>query len=236
MITAGTISHKNTKGLVPGGGLYPAAMHSRGAGTPTLNLTSKWVPPPSGSRSFPGTCVRRDRQGQRGCSQIPRGGFLPGRLSATTWHSPGWPSTLPPSGNPPCCSGAGESSGSYARERLSPGYRSTGSRLPRSQFPPGCPELLIPKLPGYLLLYALARAGASYGQQPGTTRCQEAGESRSPPVMTLSPELPDLPVRGRGDSGARVQALLDRRALSSRAPFQPGVTISGLAWIFREMS
>ena len=45
MITTGTISHKNTNGLVPGRGLYPAARHSRGGGTPTLNLTSKWVPP-----------------------------------------------------------------------------------------------------------------------------------------------------------------------------------------------
>ena len=53
MITTRTISHKNTKGLVPGGGLYPAARHSRGGGTSTLNLTSKWAPPQSGSRSLP---------------------------------------------------------------------------------------------------------------------------------------------------------------------------------------
>ena len=44
-ITTRTISHKNTKGLVPWGGLYPAATHSRGGGTPTLNLTSKRAPP-----------------------------------------------------------------------------------------------------------------------------------------------------------------------------------------------
>jgi hypothetical protein len=44
-ITTGIISHKNTKGLVLWGGSYPAATHSRGGETPTLNLTSKWAPP-----------------------------------------------------------------------------------------------------------------------------------------------------------------------------------------------
>ena len=45
MITARSTSHKNPKELVPWGGLYPAATHWRGGETPTLNLTSKWIPP-----------------------------------------------------------------------------------------------------------------------------------------------------------------------------------------------
>src|SRR5436190_15331114 len=44
-ITTRTISHKNTKELVPWGDLYPAATHSGGGETPTLNRTSKWAPP-----------------------------------------------------------------------------------------------------------------------------------------------------------------------------------------------
>jgi hypothetical protein len=44
-ITTRIISHKNTEGLVLWGGSYPAATHSRGGETPTLNLTSKWAPP-----------------------------------------------------------------------------------------------------------------------------------------------------------------------------------------------
>ena len=44
-MTTRTSSHKNTNGLVPGRGLYPAARHAGGGGAPTLNLMSKWVPP-----------------------------------------------------------------------------------------------------------------------------------------------------------------------------------------------
>ena len=81
-ITTRIISHKNTKELVPWGGSYPAATHSRGGETPTLNLTSKWAPPAVRTRSFPRNLRSTGPPGSRGCSLMPgedfgRGDFQP---------------------------------------------------------------------------------------------------------------------------------------------------------------
>jgi hypothetical protein len=75
MIAKATISHKNTSGLVPGKGLYPAARHLYAE--PDVEVRSPRSPD---HVAFSGTCVRWDYQGHRDGRRFPRGGSSTGEI------------------------------------------------------------------------------------------------------------------------------------------------------------